>query len=96
MLMTLFGPAVSVLIYLQMFNWFSKKTAPLVLGFLYAVKAVGYIVSIWIAWAGLLWQKFAVCAGLFTMTTIADIVWYKYYPMEVGIFVNMSERTLQD
>lgn len=95
-MMTNFGPAISVLIYLQMFNWFSRKMVPIVLGYLYALKAVSYIVAIMIAEKNIIWQKFAGCAALMMVATILDVVWFKYYPMEAGIFVDISGRSIQD
>jgi hypothetical protein len=96
MLMTLFGPAISILIYLQMFNWFSRKAVTLVLGYLYALKAVSYITAIWLAESKVVWQKFAGCAGLMAVATILDVVWFKYYPMEANIFVDVSSRSIKD
>ncbi len=49
MLLTVLGPAVSILIYLQMFNWFSRWIIPIVLGYLFSLKAASYIVTIWLA-----------------------------------------------
>lgn len=96
MLLTVLGPAVSILIYLQMFNWFSRWAVPIVLGYLYSLKAASYIVTIWLAKANYNWEKFAVCAVLMAVATILDIFWFNFYPMEVGIFVDLSERSKED
>lgn len=55
LLLTVLGPAVSILIYLQMFNWFSRWTVSIVLGYLYSLKAASYIVTIWLAKANYIW-----------------------------------------
>jgi hypothetical protein len=91
--MTILGPAISILIYLQMFNWFSKKAVTVVFGYLYALKAVAYLTAIWLAEKKIIWEKFAGSAALMMLATILDIVWFKYYPMEAGIFVDLKGRT---
>lgn len=96
MSVTIFGPAITLLIYLQLFNWFSKKAVTVVFGYLYALKAVAYLAAIWLADLGIIWQKFAGCAALMMLAAILDIVWFKYYPMEAGIFVDLEGRTNQD
>lgn len=30
------------------------------------------------------------------IVTISDIVWFKYYPMEAGLFVDLENRTKKD
>jgi hypothetical protein len=55
MSVTIFGPAIALLIYLQLFNWFSKKAVTVVFGYLYALKAVAYLAAIWLADLGIIW-----------------------------------------
>ena len=79
-----------------MFNWFSKKAVTLVFGYLYALKAVAYLIAILLAENQIIWEKFCGCAMLMMLATILDIIWFNYYPMEAGIFVDLESRTNQD
>jgi len=67
-----------------------------VLGYLYFLKAAAYALSIWLIDNKLSWVRFAICAVLMTAVTISDFFFFIFYPMEVGIFVALSERTIQD
>jgi len=68
----------------------------MVLGYLYFLKAAAYLLSMWLIKNNHSWVRFAVCGVLMTVVTIFDFFWFKFYPMEAGIFVAVLERSDQD
>ena len=42
------------------------------------------------------YQKLAVCSAAMLIIGLIDLLYFKYYPMEAGLFIEVSGRSGQD
>ncbi len=80
------GPSVVIMILLQLFNWFSKKTIGLVYGLIYFFKYCGYYICVNNDNVGAGYIGSGVAILVFA---IVDWVTFCFYPMQAGFFVEV-------
>lgn len=78
-----------------MFNWFSKKQIAITYGLLSVVSAAANIVMTEVDRELVTWRY--VIGGTFMFLFAAlDWRWFKFYPLEAGIFIDVSGRNKDD
>jgi hypothetical protein len=85
-----------MIMMLQLFNWFSKRTFAVVFGLLFSCKVFGSILYDYLSDTKLYWLAIAVCSLVLFLCTILDWLYFKYYPLEAGIFIGTSGRSKKE
>lgn len=81
-----------MLIQIQLFNWISKHQIALTYGIFAACLSMTKILKLWIGLNDNLWYLYLVTAFLLVVFCVIDWFWFKFYPLEAGIFIDVSSR----
>jgi len=95
LLIDVLEPSIFMIIWLQLFNWFSKKQVAVIFGLLSIVKALANYSMTYLS-ASTANYRFLVGGGLMFLFTFVDGKLFKFYPLEAGIFIDVSGRNRND
>jgi hypothetical protein len=99
LLFLIFEPAVFLIIYIQLFNWFSKKQIAIVYGLMSCFQAFASMTTASFQfYYDDKWLNYRELFAGAVLLLIAFIEWrfFKFYPLEAGIFIDVSGRSKED
>ena len=89
---TAVSQAIYVLIQMQLFNWISKHQIAVLYGIYAACLSVSKILKLQVGLDDSLWYLYLATAALLAVFSGVDWYWFKFYPLEAGIFIDVSSR----
>jgi len=95
LLIDLIEPAEFIIIWLTLFNWFSKQHIALVCG---ATQLLVVLANIMISFVSNEVLKYRFLGGgiLWLILSCFDWKYFKFYPLEAGIFIDSAGRNRDD
>ena len=88
-------PSIIIFVWLQLFNWFSKQKIIIVFATIQIVQAIANILQMTLH-NEYLAEKYLTAGLLMFVFALVDYKWFKFYPLEAGIFIDVNGRSRRD